>query len=214
LSHEIHTDMPQFPSSRPLAYVETRRYNVGRHSIGSTLCIFVDHIGTHVDAPLHFNPAGRPINDAPLDIMHSTGVVLDFSHKEPRDSIKPNEVIEEFRELKLSPSPGCIVLFHTGASKKWGTPEYYEHVVEVNPQTVRWLYKQGVKVYGIDAISVDVDLTNYPTHSLLLEMEHYIIENLTNLDKIMDKPFEFVGYPIKLRGATAAPVRAVAIIDE
>ena len=214
LSHEIYTDMPQFPASRPLAYVETRRYPIGRHSIGSTLCIFIDHIGTHIDAPLHFNPNGKPINAAPLDIMHSTGVTLDFGHKEPGDTIKPEEVVEKFRELNLTLKPGYVVLFYTGASQKWGTPEYLEHVVEVSPQTVRWLYKQGVMVYGVDAISVDKDLINYPTHSLLLEMEHYIIENLANLDKLIGRAFEFVGYPLKLRGATAAPLRAVGIISE
>jgi kynurenine formamidase len=47
-----------------------------------------------------------------------------------------------------------------------------------------------------------------------MEIEHYIVENLTNLDTIPNPIFEFLIFPIKLRGATAAPVRAVAIVED
>jgi len=214
LTHAIHTDMPQFISARPFTYIETRRHEVGKNSIGSTLCIFVDHIGTHIDAPLHFDPSGKPISEMPLEVMHSTGILLDFTHKDPNTSIKPEEVKIYFEKLKLKPRKGFSILFYTGASKKWGSPSYFEHIVEINPQTVRWLYSCGVVVYGIDALSVDIDFVNYPTHSLLLEFEHYIIENLTNLDKLLDPTFELFIFPIKLLGATAAPVRAVAMTRE
>jgi len=214
LTHEIHTDMPQFIKSRPYAYIETIRHEVGNHLIGSTLCIFVDHIGTHIDAPFHFNPGGKPINEMPLEVMRSTGILLDFSYKEAGTSIKLEEVKDYFKKLNLKPRKGYSVIFYTGAFKKWGSPSYFEHIVEIDPKTVRWLCNNGVMVYGVDAISVDTDFVTYPTHSLLMEIEHYIVENLTNLDTIPNPIFEFLVFPIKLRRATAAPVRAVAIVED
>lgn len=212
LSHEIETDMPQFPAARPYTYLETRFAQVGNLSIGSTLCIFNDHIGTHVDAPLHFNRTGASADRIPLDLLHNTAVILDVSNKKPFETVTVEDVKRLCKMQNVEIEENFIVLFYTSAAKKWGSPEYSRHVVEISPETVRWLYDRGVKVYGVDAISTDIDWINYPTHSLLQEFDHYIIENLTNLDKIKSPIFEFIGYPLKLKGATASPIRAVALV--
>jgi cyclase len=106
-----------------------------------------------------------------------------------------------------------VVLMHTGASKHWGTAKYFEYIVPIEADAVRKLYRRGVRVIGVDEITIDTDPT-YPAHALAKELDWYHIENMTNIDKIQRPRFKFVGLPLKLVGASAAPMRAVAIVED
>jgi len=65
----------------------------------------------------------------------------------------------------------------------------------------------------VDEITIDIDPT-YPAHSLAKEFDWYHIENMTNIDKIPRPRFKFIGLPLKLVGTSAAPMRAVAILED
>jgi kynurenine formamidase len=54
----------------------------------------------------------------------------------------------------------------------------------------------------------------YPCHEVLRDRQFIHMENLANLDQVAGKRFKFIGFPIKIRGASAAPIRAVAVLDE
>jgi kynurenine formamidase len=54
----------------------------------------------------------------------------------------------------------------------------------------------------------------FPCHEVLRDRQVIHMENLANLDKVVGKRFTFVGFPIKLKSASAAPIRAVAILNE
>ena len=54
----------------------------------------------------------------------------------------------------------------------------------------------------------------YPAHVLAKELDYYHIENLTNIKQVVGKRFQFAGFPLKLVGASGAPMRAVAILEE
>ncbi len=41
---------------------------------------------------------------------------------------------------------------------------------------------------------------------------HY--ENLANLDQVVGRRFTFAGFPLRIRGGTGSPVRAVAIVED
>jgi kynurenine formamidase len=85
-----------------------------------------------------------------------------------------------------------------------------------------WLLDQGVKLIGIDAIGFDPPVAYmwkreklWEAHRVMREREYYHIENLINLDQIpVSHGFTVSALPIRLRGATAAPIRAVAIIED
>jgi len=84
-----------------------------------------------------------------------------------------------------------------------------------------WLIDNGIKVMGIDAITFDPPIDAmfqrekfWEAHRVMIEKEYYHVENLANLDKI-PKPhgFKIALFPVKWKNATAAPVRAVAIVE-
>ncbi|MCD6324423.1 MAG: hypothetical protein J7L55_04885, partial [Desulfurococcales archaeon] len=70
----------------------------------------------------------------------------------------------------------------------------------------------GIKGVGLDSPSPDRH--PYPAHRVLLPSGVAIFENLMNVDKVVGKKFLFIGLPLKLVGATASPIRAVAVIME
>jgi kynurenine formamidase len=124
-------------------------------------------------------------------------VVLDFRHKEKGESISAQEIKEALEKIQYELKPLDIVL-------------------------TLWLIDQGIKLMGIDAITFDPPVWAmferrqfWEAHMVMREREYYHLENLTNLDKI-GRPFGFKlsVFPVKWVNTTAAPVRAVAIIDD
>jgi arylformamidase len=69
-------------------------------------------------------------------------------------------------------------------------------------------------VYGADTSTPDIDNLAMPNHQLLGKRPHHHIENLVNLDQIPGDRFTFFGFPLRLRNATASPIRALALVEE
>ena len=90
----------------------------------------------------------------------------------------------------------------------------------MSEDAVHWLLDRGIKMMGIDAIGFDIPLHAmferrrfWEAHMVMLEREYYHLENLVNLDQIpISHGFTVSVLPIPYRGASAAPVRAVAIL--
>jgi len=191
------------------------------------------HIGTHLDAPYHFGPLcegkiARKIGDIPLEWCYGNGVVLDLSHKRPGEFITKEDIKGALKRIGYEIRPFDIVLIYTGADRFWGRREYFSHFPGMSREAVAYILGFEVKVIGIDAFSFDRpfhfmirDFLNtkdntylWPAHFYGREREYCHIERLANLDKI-PRPYGFkvACFPIKIREASAAWVRAVAIIE-
>lgn len=221
LTHEMYTDMPIFETehikTRPRVFIENRTRTTetpeyGSTTVCTTLCLFVDHTGTHVDSTIHFNSNGYGADKIPLDLMYADGVALHFQEKKAGEYIGVEDLEEACRKEMVEIRAGDVIVINTGRWKKWGTPDYVKDAVGVHTDGVRWLLNKGVRVYGIDSFTPDLG-PNSPDHMLLKEIPHHIIENLTNLDGLPPR-FKFIGLPLKLRGASGSPIRAVAAVGE
>ena len=191
------------------------------------------HTGTHVDAPFHFgttcegkNP--KKIDELPLDWFFQDGVVLDMTHKRPAEAITKDDVIDALESIKYTLKPKDIVLFYTGADKYFGSKEYMLTCCGVSPEAIAWLWDQGIKVMGIDALGFDrpypamlrdflstKDKTAlWPAHFCGRNKEYAHIERLANLDKL-PQPFGFkvACFPVKIKDAGASFARVVAMIE-
>lgn len=174
---------------------------------------FADHASTHIDALIHFHPNGETVEKLPLQYCYGDAMVLDFTQKSSGEVVTAGEVQKAASTLGLTIRAGDIVLFRTGADRLWGTDQYAGYAVSIGVDAVRWMAGQGVKLIGVDAVTIDADVSR-PAHQLVKEFEYYHIENLTNLDKLPRGRFKFAALPLKLVGASASPVRAVAILED
>ena len=210
LSQPIGPGISLFPTLPPI-----RITPLPRKGAANMVCevTFADHASTHIDATVHFDPNGETVEKLPLEHCYGEALVLDFTHKRHGETVTADDGQQAAASKGLSIRAGDIVLFRTGADRLWGTDQYAEYAVTIGVDAVRWMAGQGVKVIGIDAVTIDADVTR-PAHLLVKEFEYYHIENMTNLDKLPKGRFKFAALPLKLVGASASPVRAIAILED
>ena len=234
LSMEVYKGMVTYPNvTKPvITDMETHRemaLSIGTDKFGvdeiCNHCIVVtgDHIGTHIDSWGHVKPDAPRAEAIPLDYCYGDGVVLDLSHKLPGEEIVPDDL--KLAEEKLGGykiKARDIVLLRTDAAKRNQEKSYLTDHPGMTKESVHMLLDRGVMVMGIDAIGFDPPVASmferkkfWEAHRVMREREYYHLENLCNLDRI---PAPFHSFtvsvlPIKWSGASAAPVRAVAIVN-
>lgn len=191
------------------------------------------HSGTHLDAPYHYHPTMNngekawTIDEVPLDWCYGDGVVIDFSGKKDGYAVTIDDFETELKRINYVLKPNDIVLVNTGASKKWGTPEYLISGCGMGREVTLWLINQGIRVMGTDAWSWDRPLSIiakefdqvqdksiiWEGHFAGIEKAYCHIEKLINLDQLPSTGFKLICFPIKLKKSSAGWIRAVAMID-
>lgn len=192
------------PSFETISDVETDGVNVQHVSLPT-------HVGTHVDAPLHFEPDGKSIDQFPIDRFAGDAVVLDVS----------TDTVEEIPLARLLDAEGVvwegdIVVLYTGWCERYGDDDYDPHpwlAAEVAP----WLIDRDVRMLCVDCPSPDesprsrpATYDSFPLHRTLLENDVPITEHLGNLAGVTGERIELVGFPLRWEGADGAPARFAA----
>ncbi len=167
------------------------------------------HTGAHVDLPLHYFPHGDDASVILPDRFVGEGVLLDCP-KAAGENVTVGDV------AGCDIKPGEIILIRTGWESRVGTPAFYEEKWPgVELEAVEALVARGVKAIGVDAPSIDSEAgfdSVQPAHKIALGAGIPIYECLVNLGALVGRRFTFVGLPLRIVGAEACPVRAVAII--
>jgi len=197
-------------------------------------CELSTHSGTHMDAPWHYHPymdGGAPamtIDQMPLSWGMGPGVVLDFSDRPDGCRLEPGDVDRELARIGHRLSPGDIVLARSGAAAYWGKSEYLFRGCGFGRAATLHLLDRGVHVVGTDAWSWDPPLpltakkfreTHDPSlvwegHFAGIEKGYFQIEKLAHLDQVPATGFTFFCFPVKIKNASAAWIRAVALLEE
>jgi kynurenine formamidase len=191
------------------------------------------HATTHLDAPWHYAPevAGQPaktIDQIPLEWCYGDGVVIDVSWKPDYEAITVADLQRDLAQTGARIKPGDIVLIRTDRDHLMGTKAFFERGTGMSRAATEWLIDQGVKVMGIDQWGWDLPLpymvqeakrTNNPAlfwegHLVGREREYLHMEQLTNLKALPPSGFKVCVFPLKIVGASAAPARVVAMLDD
>jgi kynurenine formamidase len=187
-------------------------------SYRACLVIMSDHASTHLDAPCHFDPdpAAATIDALPLDLACGEAICLDLSHLPPRAGITIADLEASLARDGLELRSGDIVLLYTGHYERTaGTPEYLTEFPGLEPESARWLIEQGVKVFGNQAMSVDVpERYWFPVHQVCRELGATHFENIGPLAAVAGKRFTLFAFPLRIVDGTGSPVRLVAAVPE
>ncbi len=232
LSMPVHNDMMVFPRVvRPsMAMYETwqqfaERIGAAKYGVNwltaSYLIVLGDHIGTHIDSLRHLRDDAPGPEGIPLEYCYGNGVCLDFRHIPKGAGISVKDVKEALAKINYTIKPLDIVLIHTGAGKLQDKENYVTDQCGMTAESTDWMLDQGVKVMGIDAITFDPPVWAmferkqfWEAYRVMLEREYYHLENMSNLDQLPPYGFTLCVLPIKWVNTTAAPVRAIAIIED
>jgi kynurenine formamidase len=183
-----------------------------------------EHLGTHLDAPNHFE-AGRPsVDRLPSKSLFGPGVLIDVSGQASADP-DYQVSLDDVRRFEADHGEiphGAIVLARTGWSRFWKIPARYQnrdvrgqlHFPGFSAEAVEFLIREReVRGVGLDTLSVDPGISrDFPVHHLLGKSDRYGLENLAELDKLPAKGFTLFVAPMKIETGTGGPARVFAIL--
>ncbi len=191
------------------------------------------HSTTHIDAPWHYSPIceGKPaktIDQIPLEWCYGPGIVIDMSHKKDFDGISASEIQSFLNSNDLTIKEGNIVLIKTGRDQYMGSKKFFTHGTGMTAEATNFLIDQGVKVMGIDQWGWDLPLPYlirkaketknrnlfWEAHLVGRDREYLHMEQLTNLSSLPLSGFKVAVFPLKIEGASAAPARVVAFVED
>ena len=177
-----------------------------------------EHTGTHVDAINHMarQYRGRSIDTMPLTMFYTEGLCLDLSHKGPLELIEPADLERALAEADLEIERGDTVLLYTDHYRRaFGTDDWPKGP-GVSIDAARWLGQQEIAAFGLETMSPGVaGVSNKEVHHICGELGFTHYENMINLYRLIGRGrFRFVGLPLRIRGGTGSPVRAIAVFGE
>ncbi len=233
LSMAVHRDMVTFPRVPPPTLVTYESWTEYAERIGAaergvtsltatSLVVTVDHVGTHCDAVRHIVPSAGGPEAIPLDYCYGDGVLLDFRDRAPGYGITARDIDAALDRIGYRLQERDIVLIHTGASSYNDQARYLRDHPGMTREATLHLIEHGVRMMGIDAVTFDPPVWAmfernqlWEAHRVMNEHPYWHVENLCNLDQIgRSHGFTVSLLPVKWIGTTAAPVRAVAILEE
>ncbi len=161
------------------------------------------HIGTHIDAPDHFLNNGVTVEQLPLEVFFGPAWVLAVPESAEHITVPVLEAL-------AWPEGATRVLFRTRNSRYWaqGDLQFHEDYAALTPEAARWLVDRGVRLVGIDYLSIAPFADPVPTHRVLMEAGVVIVEGL-DLHRVPAGRYVLGCFPLALQGAEGAPCRAV-----
>lgn len=204
ISLPIHPDLPVWPGDPKVVIERIRAISDGFASNDSQMGCSV-HTGTHVDAPLHAFDDGTSVDQLALDVLVGPAEVVEIRGKD----LITADLLEN---LKL-PEPTRRLLIKTRNSDLWADARhaFNPDFVALDTQAARWLVRRGIRLVGVDYLSVQRFRDQDPaTHRVLLEAGVVILEGL-DLRNVRPGPYRLACLPIKLAGCDGAPARTILI---
>ncbi len=200
----ISPDMPVWPGDPSVALTQAASIDAGANANVSHLS-FGLHTGTHVDAPHHFLNDHQTVESLSLDVLTGPCYV---AHLDDETTTISADVLEA-AGLPL----GVIrVLFRTRNSHLWakGVTEFQTDFVGVPLDGAEWLVQRGIKLVGVDYLSVSPYKKSRPTHEVLLKAGIVILEGV-DLSQVPQGFYDLYCLPLKVAGSDGAPARTILV---
>jgi arylformamidase len=194
----ISPTMPVYPGDPSVSVEKVLQMSKGDVA-NVTHLSFGTHTGTHIDAPHHFVDGAMTVDEIPLNLLIGRARVVEITAP-----VITAEVLEE-----IDFTADVRVLFKTRNSYLWSTSTFVKEFVYLTKDAAQYLVDNGIKVVGIDYLSVEqFNFSSPDAHRTLLGNGAVIIEGL-NLSEIEPGDYELICLPLKIEKGDGAPARAV-----
>ena len=216
LTHPIAESMPMYPGAdAPKLHVAYSHEEFGFMEIFISM---YSHTGTHIDAPAHLYADGITLDKYSIEQFVGKALVIDCRKLNKGEKISMQLLEQKGDALNETD----FILFLTGHSALWGSPDYFDNFPIMEPEMVEWVNRRKLKGIGIDAPSFDlvtvedleVAADELHNHRAILKTNNTILlENLCKLEEIGNKLFTLCALPLNIANADGAPARIIALID-
>ena len=201
ISVPLHSKMTIWPDSPGFQLIPTSSMKSGSPYNNSKIECDV-HIGTHIDAPLHFLSEGESIDHVSLEILIGPAHVIVIPDA--------NSITASVLDDQQIPRSTQRLLIKTKNSQIWqkNDKSFHTDFVALKPDAAEWIVQRKIRLVGIDYLSIQPYHDGPETHKILLGHEIIILEGL-NLSGILPGTYELICLPLKIMGAEGAPARAI-----
>lgn len=201
ISRTIYPGMQCWPTDAGVELTQEQSMSRGdAYNLSRLVCS--SHIGTHIDAPFHFTAGGNGIDEVSLYDLIGEALVVELATEDRITAAELRNV--DLRTYKR-------ILFKTRNSELLADSTFHEDYVALDSSAAELLVDNGVKVVGIDYLSIEAFTSEeHPVHHLLTEHGVLILETL-DLRAIEPGAYFLVALPLKLKGCDGAPARVVLI---
>jgi arylformamidase len=198
VSVPISPEMPVYPGD-PGIVVERKESITKGDPCNLTLLSMGTHTGTHIDAPYHFVESGIKVDQIPINLLTGRTYVVELTAARiDAEVLKEIDLGEHVR-----------VIFKTRNSYLWSGNRFVEDYVHVTPEAAEILVESGIKLVGIDWLSIEqFGSKTFQTHHTLLGNGVVIIEGL-NLAEVEAGDYELICLPLKIKDGDGAPARVI-----
>ncbi len=210
LTQLMHKDMIVWtgypkPEVTPIATYEKDGYSSER------VCVAM-HTGTHVDAPSHFGPGKATVDELAVGTFIGDAMVLGTTAPTPDYQINKDDFAKALRAFDNPDLSGATLLFATEWDRHLGNEEMYlRRCPGISKELADHLLSLNVKAVGLDTPSLDhYRSPDFVTHKTLLPAGVVGYENLLGIAQLRGKKVKFYALPLKVKGASGSPIRAVA----
>ncbi len=198
ISVPLSPELPVFPGDPRVEIEPVSRIAGGDTANVSRLCIST-HSGTHIDPPRHFDDSGIAADALPLSLLVGDAFLADLSGAK----------VLGHAELAQLPLAGVKrLLLKTGNSVLWGRREFVADFAHLAPDGARYLADMGIRLIGMDYMSVERIDGDWEVHRFLLDNGIVILEGL-DLSGVHQGDYELICLPLKIAGGDGAPARAL-----
>ena len=163
------------------------------------------HTGTHLDAPYHFVHDGKKIDEIPLDTFYGTCQVIQLGDEV--DLITARELAKTKIDKKIP-----RILFKTRNSREWlqQNPVFNKDFVGISVDGAELLVEMGMKLVGLDYLSVAPFNSGKPVHDVFLKAGLVLLEG-ADLSRIKPEKYVLICLPLKLDATEGSPTRAILV---
>ncbi|WP_430966448.1 cyclase family protein [Spongiimicrobium sp. 2-473A-2-J] len=176
-----------------------------------------EHTGTHVDALSHMGRKYRAqsIETMPLSMFYTEGICLDLSHKGLEEFMEPGDLEAACAKDAVKIKSGDTVLLHTDHYRRAYGSANWSKGPGLSIAAARWLGEQKVAAFGVETMAPGIPgRSNKEVHRICGELGFTHYENMINLEQLVGRGrFRFIGLPLRIRGGTGSPVRAIAVFE-
>jgi kynurenine formamidase len=206
LTLEIDEYIQVFPNSPKVNILQWSNFD--NHKYVSEVLFSSTHVGTHVDAPYHFQKYSNTVEKIPLNRL-----VINENIKVLKIEKGDDEKIEigDLRNYNIMKND--TILINTNWVLNRALDKYFNKNPGLSEEAAKYLADAEINLVGIDGPSIDPAIDHdFNSHRIFSANDIPIIENLINLDRLLNKKFTFVALPLKLKNCSGSPVRALAIM--
>ena len=200
----VSNELPTWPSDPGVEITDYRSFAAG-DGVNVSMLSLGAHTGTHVDAPAHFIEGAGKVESLSLDALIGEAAIIEVPEQ-------LRAIDEAFVQKHFVPGTERV-LFKTRNSAFWSEPEpqFHTDFTYLDLPAAKWLVEQGIKLAGIDYLSIEKYASEkHETHLALLSHGVVILEGL-NLTGISPGRYELICLPLRLRSnkGDGAPARVI-----